>query len=196
MIIGITGGIGAGKSQVLTFMEEEFGAACYQLDEIAHQLMEPGHSCYEQLVDLFGEDSILLPDKRINREFLSAAVFTNPRLMEKVNNIVHPMVKEYILGEISCIHLEDPSKIIVIEAALLIEDHYDKICDEIWYIYTEEAVRRERLMEGRGYSKEKVDSIMKTQLSDQEFRKNCQKVIDNNGCLSKTREELKKALVF
>ncbi len=195
MVIGITGGIGAGKSQVLALMEQEFGAAVLVADEIAHQLTEPGHICYEHITEEFGRE-ILIPDGRIDRKKLAAIVFADPIRLKKLNQIVHPMVKEYIRGEISCLQLEEPAKIIVIEAALLIEDHYDEICDEIWYIYAEESVRRERLKKSRGYSDTKIDDIMKNQLSDEEFRKNCQKIIDNSHSLSKTREELKKALEF
>lgn len=195
MVIGITGGIGAGKSQVLALMEQEFGAAVLVADEIAHQLTEPGYSCYEHIRREFGGE-ILLPDGRIDRKKLADVVFADPVRLKTLNQIVHPMVKESIRGEISRLQSEDPGKIIVIEAALLIEDNYDEICDEIWYIYADETVRRERLKKSRGYTDGKIDDIMKNQLSDEEFRKNCQKVIDNSHSLAKTREELKKALEF
>lgn len=195
MVIGITGGIGAGKSQVLSLMKQEFGAQLLVADDIAHQLTEPGHSCYEHIVDEFGRD-VLAADGSIDRKRLAEIVFADPVRLKRLNRIVHPMVKEYIRGEISCIRLEDPAKIIVIEAALLIEDHYDEICDEIWYVYASEEIRRERLKKSRGYTDEKIDEIMKNQLSDEEFRKSCQKTIDNSGSLAETLLELKKALEF
>ncbi|MBO5278578.1 MAG: dephospho-CoA kinase [Lachnospiraceae bacterium] len=195
MVIGITGGIGSGKSQVLSLMKQEFGAELLVADDIAHQLTEPGHSCYEHILDEFGSE-VLSEDGSINRKKLSEIVFSNPVCLKKLNKIVHPMVKEYIRGEISCVQLEDPAKIIVIEAALLIEDHYDEICDEIWYVYATEEVRRERLKKSRGYSDEKIDDIMKNQLSDEQFRKSCQKIIDNSGTPEETLQELKKALEF
>ena len=69
----------------------------------------------------------------------------------------------------------------VIEAALLLEEHYDQICDEIWYVYTQESVRRQRLQESRGYSDEKITQMMKTQLPDAYFREHCQFVVDNSS---------------
>ena len=99
-------------------------------------------------------------------------------------------------GEISCILLEDPAKIIVIEAALLIEDHYEEICDEIWYVKADEEIRRKRLKENRNYTDERFDKIIKNQLKESEFEKNCQRIINNNGNIEKTRQEIKNALEF
>ncbi len=195
MVIGITGGIGAGKSTVLALLEREFGASVLIADEIARQLMEPGHSCYEHIVDEFGK-GLIFPDGSLDRAMLAEVVFSDPAKLKKLNSIVHPMVKEYIRGEISCISLEDPLRIIVVEAALLIEDHYDEICDEIWYIYAEEPVRRERLKRARRYSDEKISAIMSNQLSDEEFRANCQRVIDNSKSPEETLEQLKVAMQF
>lgn len=195
MVIGITGGVGAGKSQVLTLFKQELDAEILVADDIAHQLMEPGHSCYERIAEEFGRE-ILSEDDRIDRKKLADIVFSDAIRLKKLNKIVHPMVKEYIRGEISCIQLEDPTKLIVIEAALLIEDHYDEICDEIWYVYASEEVRRERLKKNRGYSDEKIDSILKNQLSEEEFRNGCRKIIDNSGSLAETLQDLKKALEF
>lgn len=195
MIIGITGGVGAGKSQVLSILKEEYQAAVLIADEIGHLLMEPGQVCYRQIIAEFSE-GILREDNTIDRSQLSALVFGDEERLEKLNRIIHPAVKEYIKTQIADIYAKEPEKLIVIEAALLLEDHYEEICDEIWYIYADEATRRKRLKESRGYSDEKIDSIMKNQLSEAEFRKNCQKTINNSGSLTKTREELKKALEF
>lgn len=195
MVIGVTGGVGAGKSFVLSIMEKEFDAKLLYADDIAHQLTEPGHSCYERIVVEFGSE-ILKQDKTIDRKKLADIVFENSIALKKLNHIVHPMVKEYIQGEISCIRLEDPAKIIVIEAALLIEDHYNEICDELWYVKAKEEIRRKRLKESRGYSDEKIDKIIKNQLKESEYEENCQKIINNNENIEKTRQEIKNALEF
>lgn len=195
MVIGITGGIGAGKSFVLDIMREEFQARVIDADEVVHLLMQPPHSCYERIADTFGK-KILDSKGEINRKKLGSIVFQDPQKLNSLNQILHPMVKQYIKGEISCSILENPTQIIVIEGALLIEDHYDKICDEIWYIYADENVRRERLKTYRGYTDEKIDSILKNQLTDQKFRENCHKIIVNNGEREKTLLEIKNALEF
>ena len=83
---------------------------------------------------------------------------------------------------------------IFIEAALLIENYYDKICDEIWYVYADEATRRERLLTERGYSEEKIKTIFKDQLKDDEFRKHCSFVINTGGSFEDTAGQLQNKL--
>ena len=82
-----------------------------------------------------------------------------------------------------------------IEAALLIECGYDKIVDELWYIYADKEVRRQRLKESRGYSDEKIDNIFKNQLSEDKFRSHCKVVIDNSGTLEDTCKQIDRALL-
>ena len=81
-----------------------------------------------------------------------------------------------------------------VESALLYEDHYETVCDEFWYVYAPESVRRQRLKASRGYSDEKIDSILKSQLSDKSFRSICTQVIDNSGDRQKTKGCLEKLL--
>ena len=80
------------------------------------------------------------------------------------------------------------------EAALLIEEHYDEICDELWYIYTREEIREARLMESRGYSREKVQQIFSSQLKEAEYRKHCSVVIDNNEGLEEMHRQIDAAV--
>lgn len=82
----------------------------------------------------------------------------------------------------------------LVEAALLIEAGYDDVCDEFWYVYTDEPIRRQRMKESRGYSDEKIDSIIKNQLSEAEFRKACRRVIVNNTTLEDVRLQLEAIL--
>ena len=84
--------------------------------------------------------------------------------------------------------------LLVLEAALLIEEHYDEICDELWYIYTSREVRRERLKASRGYSDAGVDRIFASQLSEEQYRSHCSEVIDNNGALEETLAQIEEAL--
>ena len=83
-----------------------------------------------------------------------------------------------------------------IEAALLIEDGYKKIVDELWYIFTKEEVRRERLKASRGYSDEKIDSIIASQLSEAEFRENSDFVIDNSGTMEESLLQIQKRMTL
>ena len=133
--IGITGGVGAGKSTVLDFLEEKYQAYVMKADEIGHLVMEPGQSCYEPVIALFGRQ-IIKNDKTIDRRQVSDVVFSHPELLEKLNQIIHPAVKQYIREQLA-VKKQQGQKICVVEAALLLEDHYQEFCDTIWYIHTD-----------------------------------------------------------
>lgn len=194
-VIGITGGVGAGKSQVLSFLEKTYKAQVFQADEAGHQVMEPGTKAYGQIVDYFGK-GILAGDGQIDRRALGALVFSDEKKRKYLNGIIHPAVKALALEEIARAHNEGVCRLFIIEAALLIEDHYEEICDEIWYVKADEEIRRKRLKENRNYTDERIDKIIKSQLKESEFEKNCQKIINNNGNIEKTRQEIKNALEF
>lgn len=184
-ILGITGGVGCGKSTVLDMLEKEYGAYVIQADLVAHELMEPGQTSYQAIVKHFGQ-AILEKDSHIDRKALGAIVFADEEKLELLNSLTHPAVKQEIRNRIK----ENPDKFVVIEAALLLEDHYDEICDEIWYVYADREVRFERLAASRGYSREKSQAMMDNQMSEEELRRRCQAVIDNSGTLEDTKNTL------
>ncbi len=194
MIIGITGGIGSGKTFISNILKDEFGGILLNADMIGHKVMEVGCPAYALIVKEFGE-GILKKDKSIDRKILGSLVFANEEKLKKLNHIIHPAVKEFIKDEIVRIKNSHENPLIIIEAALLIEDHYDEICDQLWFVYTDEKVRRKRLKESRGYSDEKIDKIMKNQLSVEEFIEKTHVIIPNNN-QEETLDEIKKALVF
>lgn len=189
-IIGITGGVGAGKSRILAFLRETWGARVFQADEAGHRVMEPGTKVYRQIVEYFGND-ILAGDGSIDRQALGAQVFSDKTKRNYLNGLIHPAVKALAVEEIAQVRREGNVRFFVIEAALLIEDHYEKICDELWYVYADEEVRRKRLKESRGYSHEKIQAMFDSQLTDEEFRKHCQAVIDNSGLAEETYEQIR-----
>lgn len=190
--IGITGGVGSGKSRVLSYMETKYNAVICQADHVAWKLQEPDQKCYAQIVAYFGEN-ILDEDGTINRGKLGQIVFANKEKLYKLNQIMHPAVKEYIVEWIQR-ERNDETAYFIIEAALLLEDNYSQICDEMWYIYSNESIRRDRLKSSRGYTDEKIDAIMASQLSEQIFRKECQIVIDNSGVFEDTCFQIEKAM--
>ena len=189
MTIGITGGVGAGKSQVLTYIEENYNCKVIRADEVAHLLEEPGHKCYERIVAFLGTD-ILQEDKTIDKRKMAAAIFTDEKKLIAINEILHPEVKTYILEQIQQESEKQEIDFLIVEAALLIEEHYDEILDEIWYIHADTEVRSKRLKESRQYSAEKIADIMGKQLSEEEFRKHCSVVIVNNGDLAVTYKQI------
>ncbi|GFI22283.1 dephospho-CoA kinase [Lachnospiraceae bacterium] len=192
-IIGITGGVGAGKTKVLSYIEEQFSCRVIRADEAAHKLYEPGQMCYQKLVALLGQE-ILNADNTIDKLKMATAIFGDNALLVQVNYIVHPEVKKYILEQIAFERERGVVDYFFIEAALLIEEHYDQIVDEMWYIHSDVAVRQKRLAKSRQYSAQKTTEIMKGQLSEEEFRKYCQVVITNNGDLEETYRQINKIM--
>lgn len=178
--IGITGGIGSGKSMITEYLAQNYSCRTVIADDLARELEEPGGPCYMQLVMLLGKD-IVGQYGRINRKLMGERVFSDPALLSSVNKIVHPAVKKHITEEIKSLRESDNSPdFYVLEAALLIEEGYDEILDDLWYIYTDEGERVKRLMASRGMFAPRARSIMRTQLSDEIFRERCTVVIDNS----------------
>lgn len=192
-LIGITGGIGAGKSEILSYLAIHYNCRVEMADLVAHKVKEPGQPCYHALVELLGE-SVLDSDGTIHKGRMAEMIFHDEEKKQAVNALIHPAVKEYFLTEIEKERAAGKIDYFFLEAALLIEDGYEKIVDELWYIYTREELRAERLRESRGYSEEKIKSIMAGQLSEAEFRKHCEFVIDNNYSLQETFQQIDRKL--
>ena len=186
--IGITGGVGAGKSEILGYLAKKPDTRVMLADEIAHELMSPGTECYDRICETFGAEDIFLPQGGLDRGKLAAVIFSDEAKRRQMNAIVHPAVRVYVEKQ------GGKRKLLVLEAALLIEEHYDEICDELWYIYTREDIRRERPMASRGYSTEKVDRIFASQLTEEVYREHCRVVIDNNGSVAEAFAQIDRAL--
>lgn len=194
-VIGITGGVGSGKTEVLSFIENMVDCIVIRADELAKSLEKSDEVCYQPLVDLLGV-AILGSDNEIDYKKMATAIFSSDTedILSKVNNIIHPEVKKRILSMIDIEKNKGQIEYFFIEAALLIEDNYDTICDEMWYIYTDVSIRRQRLKESRGYSDSKIDSIIKSQLDDAVFRRYCKYTIDNSGRIEETKRQLETLL--
>lgn len=190
--IGITGGVGCGKSKILEYISKNCNCRIILADDVGNKLKEPGEVCYFKLIELLGEDVIDLesPHKAIDKKKMAAAIFNDEELLLKVNDIIHPAVTEYILNQKEIEKEKGLIDYFFIEAALLIECGYRNYVDELWYIYADERTRVERLISSRGYSESKIASIMASQLSEEEFRENCDYVIDNSGSLEETYKQV------
>ena len=192
--IGLTGGVGAGKTTVLKAMKQMFRVRILIADEIAHEQMEPGTACYQRLHVVFGDCDIWENDGCINRQKLAQLLFADAQKRKTLNGIVHPAVKEYILGEVEKERRKGYYDYVILEAALLIEDHYDTLCDELWYVYAAPQTRKKRLMADRGYSEQKVEQIFAAQLSDEIYRKYCSLIIDNDRDEQYVLEQIKQIM--
>ena len=184
IMIGVTGGMGAGKSRVLAYLEERWGAHTLRLDDVSRQMLDVGGLCYDETICIFGE-RIVKPDGTLDRPLIAALIFEDPTLRERLNALIHPAVKTYTRRFAEEMRRQG-ADLIVIEAALLIEDGYDEICDELWYIFADEETRRKRLKESRGYGDARISGTFANQLSDAEFRAHVDFVVDNSGDFEET----------
>lgn len=194
-VLGITGGIGAGKSTVLAYFQEKYKARVIQADEAGRLLQTPGHNCYDRILEVFGR-GIVDAEGNLRRDMLAAEVFRDSGKLRKLNAIVHPEVKRYIVDQIMAERDACRVPFVVVEAALLLEDGYDLICDEIWYVYADVETRIGRLMRSRGYTRDRACGIMRNQMSEEEYRRRCKFVIDNSSdFMENTYEQIDKGLM-
>ena len=192
-VIGLTGGIGSGKSAVAAILRDKYKAVILDTDSIAKRQMEPGGESYNLVVEYFGNE-ILASDGKIDRQKLAKIIFEDKSKRLKINELTHPVVLEEVKKEIEDRTKAGDTNYLVVETALMIEAGYDYICDEIWYVYAPEEIRRSRLKESRGYTDEKIDSIMANQSKDEEFRSRYKKVIENTGDISYLEKQIDQLL--
>lgn len=191
--IGITGGVGAGKSKLLAYIKTHYYCEIYLADEVAHLVKEKGTACYECLRELLG-DGVLRPDGEIDRGAMAERIFGDEELLKQVNQIIHPAVQEYLLQRLEEARSNPEVELFFVEAALLIEAGYRELVDELWYIHADADVRRERLERSRQYGPEKIANIMSRQLSEEQFRASCDFVINNSGGLEESFRQIDKKL--
>ena len=191
--IGITGGVGAGKSEVLAYLKRNYEAYILRADEVSHILMQKNGKCFPELSAHFEGQDVFRKDGAFDRRKLAKVIFSDDAARAYVNSVLHPAVKEEIL-RIVAEEREKETPYFFLEAALLLEEGYDRICDEIWYVYASEETRRERLKKNRRYSDKKIDSILKNQLTDAEFRDRVQAVIENDGSPEELSETIRRQM--
>ncbi len=192
-IIGITGGVGSGKTGVLNFLKDNYNCRIIVSDELAKDLCLKGRPCYRPLIKLLGKD-VLDGSGEIDRKVMASKIFSDDSLRQGVNDIIHPAVRREIERIADKERRSGKIDFLFIEAALLIECGYGDFVDEMWYVYACESVRRERLKASRGYTDEKCDSIMQSQLSEEEFRRNSDFTIDNSGEWSDTFSQIRERI--
>lgn len=192
-VYGVTGGAGTGKSEVMKMLRDDFSAYVIISDDLARELTQKGNISYRLITEHFG-DEILGSDGEIDRAALADAVFHNEKELEALNSMTHPYVRKEIERIIKEAAESGKYKFVALESAILLDCGYEDICDEFWYVYTRPDIRRERMKATRGYSDEKVDSVMRNQRPDEYFISRCQFVIENNSTLDKVHEQLEKKL--
>ena len=157
------------------------------MDETARALQKKGTRCFERIVEAFGT-GILDGQGELDRAALGSIVFADEEKLARLNGIVHPEVICQVERDIRS-KAEEGRKLYVVEAALL-PDVGKELCDELWYIYTDENVRRERLKASRGYTDDKISQMIASQPEEERFRASCGVVIDNSGDFENTKKQI------
>ena len=183
-VIGLTGGIGSGKSTVSRFLQE-LGAVIIDADKVGHEAYQPNTDTWRELVAAFG-GQILAPDGEIDRKKLGEIVFGRPEELERLNRIVHPRMYEMMKARIEEYRRQGVG-VVVLEAAILLEAGWDRLVDEVWVTVAPESVVVQRTKERTGLSEEQIRARIHAQLSNEERTKRADVVITNDG----TMEELK-----
>ena len=179
LTIGLTGGIGSGKTTVTKILAA-LGAPIIDADKVGHAIYEPGGPAYPDMIAAFG-DAILAPDRTIDRRKLGPIVFADPAALKRLNSIVHPKMFARMREMVAAMRAAGERNPIVIEAAILIEANWQPLFDEIWLVVAARERVIERVERDRGLRPEQTEARIKAQLSDDERRHYSTTVIGNDG---------------
>ena len=187
-VIGLTGGIASGKSTAAARLRE-LGAVVLDADRIGHRVYEPGSPGFEKVVNQFGHD-LVAPDGTIDRRVLGGKVFGDPARMKQLTDIVWPEIKRMAGQEIAELRRRDRDRVIVLEAAVLIEAEWQDLADEVWVVMVPKETAKERLIARNGLTADQAQARLDSQLSDQERAKHATVKLQNAG----TEEDLLKRI--
>ena len=191
-IIGLTGGIGTGKTEALNILRG-LGGSTIEADLLAHQLYAPGQNAWHDIVSTFGR-SILTTKQQINRDKLGEIVFTDTEKLRKLNQIVHPRML-LLLKELINQHKMSGTKFLVIEAAILVEAGWDEIVDSVWVIEASKEAVIQRLEKKKKLTRLQIAQRIAIQISETERRKSADVVIKNNGTKSELASQIAQLLI-
>lgn len=189
-IIGLTGGIGSGKTSVARLLAAR-GAAIVNADIIGHDVYSPGTPGWSAVRAEFG-DAILAADNTIDRARLGAIVFADPKALRRLNEIVHPLILAEAQRQIAAF-LTSSAPAIVLEAALLVEASWTAGLDQIWLVVAPPDAVRQRLVRDRNMTPEQIEARVQAQISDAVRRQRADVVIENDGTLATLEERVERA---
>ena len=188
LTIGLTGGIGSGKSTVTKILAD-LGAPIIDADKVGHAIYAPGGPAYDDMIAAFGT-GILADDRTIDRRKLGPIVFADPAALKRLNSIVHPKMFARMREMIDAMRAGGEAKPIVVEAAILIEANWLPLFNEVWLVVASKERVIERVERDRGLAREQTEARIKAQLSDDERRKHASIVIVNDGTIDDLRATL------
>ncbi len=187
-IIGLTGGIASGKSTVAKMLVEK-GAYLLDADQIAKDVVQPDLPAWREIVDWLGE-SILLPDRSIDRAMLARLVFSDGQMREKLNKIIHPRVAERLAAQTEEISSSNPHAVIVYDIPLLIEAGMQNMVELVILVYVPKDVQLERLQERDNLSRIDAEGRLKAQMPLEDKKDQAMVIIDNTGTISETAAQV------
>jgi dephospho-CoA kinase len=184
-LIGLTGGVGSGKSTVAAMLRE-LGAEVVDADEASHAAYEPGTPGFALVVREFGDDYVR--DGRIDRPRLGRLVFKDADARRRLNAIVHPLVREWMAERTADAALRGAA-VVVQDVPLLFENGLERLYSSVILVYVPEEVQVERLVKGRGFTPEQAREVIAAQMPIEEKRRLAHHVIDNSGTTEHTRAQ-------
>ena len=184
-VIGLTGGMGSGKSTV-SHLLAELGAVVIDADRVGHEAYQHGTKTWHELVNAFGEQVVAV-DGSIDRKKLGAIVFGSPQQLERLNRIVHPRMFEMMKERIEQ-YRGQGMKVVVLDAAVLFEANWTPLVDEVWVVVASEEAIVTRARARTGLPEEQIRSRLRSQMPVEEKARRANIVIHNDGAV----EELKK----
>lgn len=193
LVIGLTGGVGAGKSTVMQLLQEQHGAYLIEADAVGRRLMKKGGITYQKILEAFGTE-ILDETGEIHRGRLASVAFAAEEAILRLNACTHPYIREAIAAEICQVRQSGKYKLLVLESAILAKGGLTDLCDTIWYVSVPWEVRRQRIMDSRGYSSERTEDMMMRQPAEAEYLALSDGVIFNNCRIEETAEQIAELL--
>ncbi len=191
-VVGLTGGIGSGKSTVSLLLQER-GAKIIDADKMGHQIYLPETEAWKEIVATFGTE-VLNADCTINRAALGQIVFADTQALAKLNAITHPRIYAAIAEQIAALRQNPPPALrgIVVEAAVLIEANWIPLVDRVWVVVASEEKVIERVMRQRALTPEEIKRRLAAQLSNAERTRYADLVLVNNGTLEEIKATVEK----
>jgi len=179
VLIGLTGSIASGKSTVVQYLLKS-GYSVIDADKLGHKVLKPGNPGYNNVVERFGNE-ILNPDRTVNRPVLGRIVFSDPEKLKQLNDISHPIIEDMIQKEFNKLATNSIGGVVFLEAALLIEANWHKVCGHIWVVTLDSPLAISRLQERDGLSLIEAQSRLETQLAQEKRLAYADVVLQNNG---------------
>ena len=187
-VIGLIGGIGSGKSSVSEILSS-LGVDVIDADKVGHEVYIPDSEGWRKVISVFGQ-GIVDQQNEIDRKKLGAIVFGDPKEMDKLNKLMHPIMYKLIQEKINKL-ADNGVEVVILEAAILIEANWQPLTDEIWLAKSDQEIVIERVQLRNKFTREEIIKRIQSQMSNEEREKHADIVISNDGTLEELKETVR-----